>query len=133
MKTDIRHRIEILSELSESYLAYLLDDNGYYVEVFDNSLRQNTKSNLIKDGFRIELAKRSSDSAGLTWIQWDDVKDRVIPLVYELSKDNSVIVHLGNVFIPLQNILYDDNVNELRLQDDFAQPEGFLILKLYIV
>ena len=69
--------IHELREECETYLAYLLDDEDFRIE-------------MIPDGYRasnIDIDIRKSESADDDQFLWNQVKDQVIPLIELFRKD----------------------------------------------
>lgn len=63
--------VEYLDSLIDDYLAYLLDD-GY--SIFSNYVKPN-------DYYYISLWKKSSDSNKVTYFNFNDIEDDIIPFI----------------------------------------------------
>lgn len=69
-----------LREECETYLAYLLDDEDFRIELIPDSRIASLAS-------YIDIDIRKSESANDDQFLWDDVKDQVIPLIELFRKD----------------------------------------------
>jgi hypothetical protein len=69
-----------LKEECETYLAYLLDDEDFRIELIPDSRIASLASYM-------DIDIRKSESANDDQFLWDDVKDQVIPLIELFRKD----------------------------------------------
>jgi hypothetical protein len=104
-----------LREECETYLAYLLDDEDFRIEMIPDS-------RIASHASYLDIDIRKSESADDDQFLWDDVKDHVIPLIELFKKDyfkyrsEKVILYFA-----------DGSKSEIRNDEDLdkVQTSGF--------
>jgi hypothetical protein len=111
-------------DFCETYLANLLDDDRYELELLDLA---------PFEAISLKLWRKISVARDI--IKWTDIKDHFIPFLFVLNKEYKVIsLHFDRYVSPLG--YHDKSSREVQMKiqdvinDDYEVPEKFYQIKI---
>lgn len=121
---------ESVKEFCEDHLAYLLDDESYRLSVTE----QTSDYTRVSPYYYLSLTRDisydgSTIEGGQDIINWDDVKDHIIPFLHMLIREYSIepmrLIDQSKLTYQTKNTYIDDNPRNRTIQFNRYLPDTY--------